>query len=197
MALTRAIAVVLAVVGVTSTDAAAQSLVGAAQAAEAQRRASSAEPMVVGQPRTYVADNNDLTAAIIDQYAAARMAVADVKRADKDLDLRLYKAFKAAIGGTTDDLIRIYEGEAAIVGALRSYGFTAVSFGVVDARIRRGRQYSETFKGAMKAPAGTQLAADAAFARANRALIDDVMQRCFQHERKLMSAGFEGGLARS
>lgn len=195
MALIRGIAVCVTLLGLTSADAVAQSLASAAQAAEAQRRASPVEPIVVNQPRSVAADSNDLTAGIVDQYVAARMAVADAKRADNQLDLRLFKSLKAAIGGTTDDLIRIYEGEAAIVGALQSYGFTVASFGVVDARIRRGRQYSGTTAGSLRAPAGTQLAADAAFVKAHRARIDDIMQRCFQYERKLMSAGFEETMA--
>lgn len=196
MAMNRVCALSIVLLGLMAVEATAQStLAGAAKAADAQRRASAVEPVVLSQPRRTVVESNDLTLALIGQYKAARMAVADVKRADRQLDWRLYKSLKASIGGTMDDFIRIYAGEDAIVGALHSFGFTPVSFGVIETRIRRGRMYSGTLKDSVKAPAGTQVAADAAFVQAHRAAIDDVMQQCFEHELKLRSAHFEEGLA--
>jgi hypothetical protein len=82
-----------------------------------------------------------ITEQVLDRYLEARLAFADMRRADKALSTRFHNARNKT--HHYDELERVYGSEPAIVDLFATYGLTAYSYVEIERALYRGLTYSE------------------------------------------------------
>lgn len=179
-------AVLTAALLAIATGAAAQPLADAARRAEEQRKASAVEPLVLKPPPPRAEGPVRLTHELVRHYLDARFALADVRRADRQLDFRLKKAMSARVMRYYANFLPILEAEPAIAETLAGFGFTPASYLFIEEALMRGKSLAT-------APRGTTVLFNGAhaenirFVLENRAFVDATLNSGLQAEHKLQS----------
>lgn len=172
-----------AVLAVAAAPAIAQPLADAARRAEEQRKASSVEPLVLEQP-TRPDGPVRLTPALVREYLAARIALADVRRADRALDVRLNKAMRARVMTYYANYLPLLKAEAAISDTLAGFGFTPASYLFIEQALMRGLTVARSQGRAVVAPAHAE---NVKFVAENLEFVTTTLNRGLQAEQKLQS----------
>lgn len=163
--------------------ATAQPLADAARRAEVQRKTSAVEPLVLEQPSRPDGPLK-LTHELVGEYVEARLALADVRRADRQLDFRMSKTMRARFIRSYSDFLPVLEGEDAVIETLAGFGFTPASYLFVEAALVRGRAAASRPKPFLVAGAHAE---NVRFVLAHLAAAEAALNRGFQAEQKLHS----------
>lgn len=166
-----------------ATPAAAQSLADVARQAEAQRRESDVEPRVLHAPAPPPGPMV-LSIPLVEQYVRARVALAEMRRTEYQLDIRVSKAMRARWVRSYAEFLPVLRGEDAIVDTLASYGFTPESYLAVEAALVRGR---DTARRQPPFLIKTEHKTNIEFVAAHLAFVEGALNRGFQAEQKLRS----------
>ncbi len=166
-----------------AVPAAGQSLADVARKAEAQRRESDVEPQVLKAPARPDGPVI-LTHGLVSEYLRARIAFADVRRADRQLDFRLKKAMSARVMRYYANYLPILEAEPAVADTLAGFGFTPASYLFVEQALMRGWSLKD-IRGDRLIPA--EHAENIQFVFDNLDFVDATLMRGLQAEHKLQS----------
>jgi hypothetical protein len=175
--------VLTAAVLAVAAPAVAQPLADAARRAEEQRKASTVEPLVLKQPARPDGPVR-LTPELVNEYLAARIALADVRRADRALDVRLDKAMRARVMTYYANYLPLLEAEAAISDTLAGFGFTPASYLFIEQALMRGLTVATSQGRAVVAPAHAE---NVRFVVEHLEFVRTTLNRGLQAERKLQS----------
>jgi hypothetical protein len=125
--------------------ASAQSFGELAKKASEPGKTSSAPTIVMREaPPSRESGPPRLTEKVLETYLEARIALADLRRADKALSNR----FHAARNKTQhyDELERVYGSEPAIVDLFATYGLSAYSYVEIERALYRGLWWAVEYK---------------------------------------------------
>jgi hypothetical protein len=111
-----------------------------AKKAEEQRKSHTVPTTVLKVRPSTTGGPLKLTVAVLDRYLQARLALADLRRADKKLDGRLYTAVKNA--SHYDDLGPAYANESDIVDLFATFGLSTDQYLQIEVDMMRGRDYA-------------------------------------------------------
>jgi hypothetical protein len=125
-----------------ASAAAAQGLGDAARRAEERRKTSRGDAIVIDKLPDAPSDSGPprLSEQVLDRYLRARMALADLRRADKSLDRRIYNGRNKA--KHYDDLEPVYNAEPDVAAVFSTFSLTPTSYLQIEAAIYRGRDYA-------------------------------------------------------
>ena len=124
-----------------------------------------------------------LSPEVLKTYLRARLALADMRRADKKLDSRLYTAVKNA--KHYDDLGPAYAAEADIVDVFSTFGLSTGQYLQVEAAMLRGRDYAAYPQLSMERLSPVERE-NVKFVKANLGFVHDVLQQARAAEQGLM-----------
>lgn len=169
------------VLGVTAH---AQGLADIAKKTDEQRK-SHTVPTKVLKVRPSARDSGPLRLSppVLKQYLSARLALADMRRADKKLDGRLYTAVKNA--KHYDDLGPSYATEADIGDLFSTFGLSTGQYLQIEASMLRGRDYA-AYPQLSKERLSPVERENVDFVKANLGLVSDVLQQAKAAEQGLM-----------
>lgn len=170
--------------GVVALAAQGQGLADVAKTTDAQRK-SHTVPTTVLKVRPSAGDGGPvkLTEGVLQRYLQARVALADLRRADKKLDGRLYAAVKNA--SHYDDLGPPYAREADIVDLFATYGLGTDDYLQIEAAMLRGRDYA-AYPQLSKERLSPVQRENVDFVKKHLSLVSDVLQRGKAAEQGLM-----------
>jgi hypothetical protein len=167
-----------------AATASAQGLGEVAKKTEEQQKTSPGTAIVV---RNLPPSPNDsgpmrLTEEVLSRYLEGRLALADLRRADKPLERRLHTGKRQA--KHYDELGPVYGREQAIVDLLSTYGLTTSEFLYIESTMMRGQDYARYPQLSMDrlSPRDRE---NVQFVKSNLSLVDSVLQRCRNAERGL------------
>jgi hypothetical protein len=128
-----------------------------------------------------------LTEKVLETYLDARIALADLRRADKALSNR----FHAARNKTKhyDELERVYGSEPAIVDLFATYGLTAYSYVEIERALYRGLWWAVEYKISLErfSPLDQQ---NVKWIAAHRSFAESIRTRCKAAEQGLPFQNF-------
>ena len=128
-------------IGTLASAAGAQGLADVAKKTDEQRKSHTVSTTVLKvRPSGGAGGPVRLSEAVLQQYLQARLALADLRRADKKLDGRLYTAVKNA--SHYDDLGPSYAAEVDIVDLFSTFGLSTDQYLQIEAAMWRGRDYA-------------------------------------------------------
>ena len=166
-----------------AASAHAQGLADVAKKTEEQRKSHTA-PTTVLKVRLSDASGGPvkLTVGVLQQYLQARLALADLRRADKKVDGRLYTATKNATH--YDDLGPAYA-DPDIADLLATYGLGSDQYLQIETAMLRGRDYAQ-YPQLSKERLSPVQRQNADFVKAHMGLVQDVLDRAKAAEKGLM-----------
>jgi hypothetical protein len=123
------------------------------------------------------------TEAVLDRYLKARLALADLRRADKKLDGRLYTAVKNA--SHYDDLGPAYAREDDIVDLFATFGLSTDHYLQIEADMWRGRDYA-AYPQLSKERLSPVQRENVDFVKSHLGMVRDILVRAKQAENGLM-----------
>lgn len=165
-----------------ATAAQAQGLAGVAKKTEEQRKSNTVPTTVLTVRPSAAADGPvRLTEAVLQQYLQARLALADLRRADKTVDGRLYTATKNA--KHYDDLGPAYA-HPDIADLLGTYGLGSDQYLQIETAMLRGRDYAQ-YPQLSKERLSPVQRENVDFVKAHMGLVRDVLDRAKAAEKGL------------
>jgi hypothetical protein len=164
--------------------AAAQGLGDVAKKTEEQQKTSPGNAIVVRNLPPAPRDSGPvrLTDDVLSRYREGRLALADLRRADKPLERRLHSGKTKA--KHYDELGPVYAREQAIVDLLSTYGLTTSEFLYIESTMMRGQDYARYPQLSMDrlSPRDRE---NVEFVKSNVGLVDNLLLQCRNAERGL------------
>jgi len=164
----------------------AQGLGAVAKKTEEQQKASTSTPLVISKLPPAPRDSGPVrvTADVLDQYLRGRLALADLRRADKPLDRRVHTAVTKA--KHYDDLGPFYASEQSIVDLLSTFNITTTDYLYVEAALIRAQDYAQYPKQLSMDRLSGRDRENIEFLKANIGVVNDIRERCRAADRGLI-----------